>query len=257
MKRAVFFVLFLVLVYASFSQNLVVNPGLETWGTTGKPTDWTNTQSCLKDSVFVKSGNYSCRQEGTTISRDLGQKFSVSPGKKYRFTVFFKTGSTTTGNGCRIWSEWLDETKVSINDPASLPILHSVYMKSDTWQQFSCEVTSPEGAAYFYLLVRTLSNSVTYWDDFVFVESVPTNNSKEQLAEIKVYPNPAHDYLIISNAEEIKHINIQNLKGTSFISKDYSGEDKVLIPVSSLSKGLYLIRIRAGEKMITEKIIIE
>jgi hypothetical protein len=177
---------------------------------------------------------------------------------RVKITAFFyKTGSTTTGNGCRIWSEWLDTSKVSISDPVSVPILHSGYMKSDTWQQFSCDITAPESAGYFYLLVRTLSNSVTYWDEFVFERNIPTNNIDEEISEIKVYPNPVHDYLNISNSEEIKHIDIQNFMGKIRWHSNYQGENEVSIPVFEMEEGLYVIRIRTADKMITKKIIIE
>jgi hypothetical protein len=257
MRRGLFLLILISLMHASFSQNLVVNPGLETWGTSVKPTDWVNTQNCLKDSVFVKSGNYACRQEGVTSSRDLGQRIIVSPGKQYKFSFFFKTGSTTTGNGCRLWCEWLDEAKVSINDPSSVSILHSVYMQSEVWQQFSCSLTSPAGAGYFYLLVRTLSSSITYWDDFVFEESIPTNNTEEQLSEIKIYPNPTHEYLNISNLQDIRCIDIQSLTGATKWASNYTGEENVLIPLSGFPTGLYIIRIRTSTATITKKIIIE
>lgn len=239
------------------AQNLVVNPGLEIWGSTGKPSDWANTQNCLKDSDFVKSGVYACRQDGVTTSRDLGQRVIVSPGKHYRFSFFFKTGSTTTGNGCRLWCEWLDGAKTSINDPSSLVVLHSVYMKSEVWQQFSCDLTSPENAAYFYLLVRTLPSSVTYWDDFVFEESFPTSNNEIQSSEIKVYPNPAHNFLNISNLNNIQRIEIQSLAGVAIWSSNYNSEENVVIPVSGFPKGIYFIRVQTSDGMSTKKIIIE
>jgi len=257
MKRGMFFVLCIAFCNVVIAQNLVVNPGFETWGSTGKPSDWANTQNCLKDSDFIKSGNYSCRQDGVTSSRDLGQRVIVSPGKHYTFSFFFKTGSATTGNGCRLWCEWLDDAKVSISDPSSVAILHSAYMKSDIWQQFSCDLTSPENAGYFYLLVRTLSNSVTYWDDFVFQENFPTVNNEIQTSEIRVYPNPARNFLNISNLIALQHIEIQSLTGVAIWSSNYNYEENVAIPVSGFPHGLYLMRIRAADRIIIKKIIIE
>lgn len=73
MKRAIFFVLFLSMELLSFSQNLIVNPGFETWEKINKPVGWTTTQNCLKDSVCINSGNYSCRHEGGTTTKYLGQ----------------------------------------------------------------------------------------------------------------------------------------------------------------------------------------
>jgi hypothetical protein len=255
MKRAIFFVLLLVMEPVSFSQNLVVNPGFEIWGKIDKPTDWTNTQGCQKDSVFVLSENYSCRQEGSTSSRDLGQKFVISPGKHYRFSFFYKTGTLTTGNGCRVWCEWLDENKNAIDDPLSEPVLHSGFMRSEEWKQFSAEITSPANAANFYLLVRTLPKSITYWDDFVFEENEVTYDPEEKPSGIMIYPNPAHDYLIINNIQNLQHINIQSLTGIIILSYHFSGEQTVTIPVSGLPDGLYIINIITSDKLITRKFI--
>ena len=255
MKRAIFFVPLLYMELISISQNLVVNPGFESWGNAGKPTDWTNAQNCLKDSDFVKSGSYSCRQDGGSSSKDLGQKFVISPGDKFTFSFFYKTGSATAGNGCRIWCEWQDGNKVTIDDPASASVLHSGFMKSEEWKQFSADITSPANAEYFYLLVRALPNSTTYWDNFIFEKSVATYNPEENYSDIKLYPNPAHSHLTINNLHDLKHINIQTITGIIIWSSDFSGEESVTIPVSGFPDGIYIIRIRTSDKLITRKII--
>jgi hypothetical protein len=255
MKRAIFIVLLLLLGHTSFSQNLVVNPGFETWGTTTKPTDWTTAQGCQKDEINIKSGIFSCHQEGSSASKDLGQKFNINSLKQYRFSFFYKTGTATTGNGCRVWCEWLDDNQAPINDPVSESVLHSGYMKSESWKQFSVDLTPPAGAGYFNLLVRSLPNSITYWDDFEFTEGVPTKNYEEKLPEIIIYPSPARDYLNINNMQTVRHIDILYITGTSIWSSDFSGEESVSIPVSGLSNGLYIIRIRTSEKIIIRKFI--
>jgi hypothetical protein len=255
MKRAIFIVQLLALGVISFSQNLVVNPGFETWETTTKPTGWTTAQGCLQESVNFKSGSYSNRQEGTSSSKDIGQIIAVSDSKKYRFSFSYKTGPTTTGNGCRIWCEWLDNKEVSINDPSSISVLHSGFLKSDSWQQFSTDLNPSASAAYFNLLIRSLPNSITYWDDFEFSENVATGYAEEKLSNLLIYPNPAHDFLNIRNIDEIKHIDIQNIAGISIWSSKYSGEESVIIPISSFPDGIYIIGIRTSNKIIFRKFI--
>ena len=104
MKRTTFFVLLLSVELTLISQNLVVNPGFETWEKTIKPSGWTTTQNCLKDSVYIKTGSYSCRHSGgTSTAKYLGQTVGVVPGKQYNLSFYYKTEITGTGNGCRIW----------------------------------------------------------------------------------------------------------------------------------------------------------
>lgn len=249
MKRALFFVLFSFICICLFPQNQVNNEGFEIWAKTNNPTGWTNKQGCLKDSVFVLSGKYSCRQTGTSDSKDLGQKIIVSGGKQYRFSFFYNTDTTNTGNGCRIWCSWLDENGNDID------VLHSGFMKSDEWQQFENDITSPSGAVYFYLLVRTLPNSITYWDNFSFKEKIVSYNHENIFPETNIYPNPAHHYLNINNSQEIQHIDIISLTGIKFWSSDFSGETDVTIPLSGIPDGLYIIEIMTTNRIITRRFI--
>jgi len=251
MKRQVFFVLCCIISIGSNSQNLILNSDFETWSKIEKPASWTNTQGCLKDSVFVLSGSYSCKQEATTTSRDLGQKFIVSPSTQYRLSISYKTGIETTGNGCRVWCSWLDNTQVAIAEP----VVHSGFLKGDGWQKYEAAVTSPEGAGYFYLLVRTLPSSVTYWDDFLFEEDIVSSEKETIIPEIKIYPNPSHNYLTISNLHTLQHIDIQSITGHTVFSEEFHGEKEITISISGLPRGLYFIRIVSSGKQNTYKIV--
>jgi hypothetical protein len=257
MKRAIFFVLLLGVESIAFTQNLVVNPGFETWSKIEKPSGWTTTQNCLKDSVNIKSGSYSCRHAGgTSTTKYLGQTVAVNPGKKYIFSLNYKTETTGSGNGCRIWCYWKDSDGNSITDPSTDDILRpSKYLKSDTWQPFSIEVVAPEKASALYLEVRTYSNSVAYWDDFIFEENVATYSPEKELAVVKIYPNPAHDYLIISNIQYLQHVDIQDLTGNLIWSSDISGEEMITIPVTGLTNGLYIVIIKTSDQVIIRKFI--
>ena len=257
MKRAIFFVLFLAMEPASFSQNLIVNPGFEIWGKINKPSGWTTAVNCLKDSTNIKSGSYSCQHVAVnSTTKNLGQKLAVIPGNQYRFSFFYKTETTGTEHGCRIWCHWEDAGGNTISDPSTDDVLEpSQYMKSDTWQQFSIDIIASSNASFFILEVRTYQNSITYLDDFVFKENVATYDSEEKLSPIIIYPNPAHDYLIISNIQNLQHIDIQGLTGMTLWSSNFSGEQTVTIPVSEFREGLYLIRIFTSDKIITRNFI--
>jgi hypothetical protein len=128
-------------------------------------------------------------------------------------------------------------------------------MKSDTWQRFYTDIIAPPNASYFYLEVRTYQNSIAYWDDFVFEENVTTYAHQEKPTGTMIYPNPAHDYLIISNIQYLKHIDIQNFTGINVWSSNFSGENSVTIPVYGLPDGVYIIIFLTSDKIITRKFI--
>ena len=91
MKRVVFFVLLLAMELVIYSQNLVINPGFETWVKIDKPGSWTHAENCLKDSSTLITGNYSCLHSGgATSTSDLGQTISVSPGMDYILSFIIK-----------------------------------------------------------------------------------------------------------------------------------------------------------------------
>lgn len=257
MKRAIFFVLLLVMELLSYSQNLVVNPGFEIWTKINRPAGWTHAENCLKDSVSFYSGDYSCMQNGyATTTSDLGQTIRIESGKEYMLSLYNRTITTSSGKGSRIWCYWIDSEGNKIYDPITDDILRpSQYFKSETWQYLSICVTAPPDAADFYLEVRTNSNSTAYWDDFVFEENLATNNHDAVSEVIGIYPNPVHDYLNISNIHNLQHIEILSFTGSVVLSASFSGETTVTISVSALPEGPYLIKIISSKESIIRKFI--
>lgn len=257
MKKSVFLMLTFVISSISYSQNLVLNPDFETWNSVIKPASWTHSDNCLKDSISVHTGKYSCRHAGGSSTSHLGQTIAVTPGKEYKFSIFYVTGVPTTGNGSRIWCYWkTSDGTTSITDPATDLIMRpSEYLKSDTWQQFSISVIAPAGAAFIYLEVRTNMNSLMYWDDFIFEESVVTTNKEISFVKPVIYPNPVTDVLNISNISNIYNIEILNLSGTKVWSSEYMADDLKSINISGMESGMYIIRFLCEGEVITRKFI--
>jgi len=257
MKRALFFVLLLLQGHILMSQNLALNPGFEAWSKLNKPFGWTHVENCLKDSLNVNSGSYSCKHTGgTTSTSDLGQTISVSPGKDYTLSLFFRTVIISTGNGARIWCYWKDASGNSISDPASDEILRpSKYLKNSSWELFAITAKAPENAASFYLEVRTYPNSITFWDDIVFEETVATMIDEKRLPEVRIFPNPATNQLTIRDPLNLQHIDIICLAGIIVWSEEFNGETEVTISVADLPDGIYHVRIRTSAGFYTRKII--
>jgi hypothetical protein len=257
MKRVIFFVLLVTTSITSISQNLLVNPGFEIWDKVNKPTGWTHVENCIKDSTVFNSGKYACMHSGgTSATSDLGQTVSVSPGKQYSLSLYYRTAISTSGNGARIWCYWKDGLGNSINDPLTDAILRpSKYLKSDSWQLFSITITSPAQAVSFYLEVRCYPNSMVYWDDLIFEETVTTGNNETLLLQPEVYPNPASNNLTISNIHNLQHIVIQSITGTIVWSSSFEGEESVTISVAGLADGLYMIKLLTSDKTIIRKFI--
>jgi len=256
MKRAVFFVLFVSFFNTIMPQNLVVNPGLESWESSTKPTGWTTSTKCTSENAVFHSGSLACMHAGSASTRgDLGQLISISPGKTYTLSLYYLTGVPTTGVGARVWCYWKDSNGLSINDPATDDLLRSGYLSSPTWAQYAVNITAPAGAAAIYLEVRTYINSIMYWDDFVFEESIATEVNQEVTNELIVYPVPAEDYLFIKNIQGFRSIELLNLNGTSIRSFTLNGKEEIIIRVNDLAKGIYVLNFRGGGRTVLKKFI--
>lgn len=67
---------------------------------------------------------------------------------------------------------------------------------------------------------------------------------------VAVYPNPAHDKLFV-NAENVQYVDIYGVTGQMVMSST-----ETEINVSDLEAGMYFVRVKCGESIYTERIII-
>jgi len=71
---------------------------------------------------------------------------------------------------------------------------------------------------------------------------IPTGNHSIKENEIRIYPNPASQYLCLSTIEGVTDLQIINILGQPQISK--TNPKTTTIDISGLNSGIYLIRIR-------------
>lgn len=84
---------------------------------------------------------------------------------------------------------------------------------------------------------------------------VGINNIKANTDKISVYPNPASDKLNITiDAQGSATITILDITGKEVISESISkGNNTISIDVSSLSHGLYIVKVTTDKKVMTVK----
>lgn len=88
---------------------------------------------------------------------------------------------------------------------------------------------------------------------------IPNSLREYSASDIQIYPNPAQNQIqILSNFEGDITIQIFDMTGRKVMEKSIQGSSKILLPIASLSPGLYLLGITsAGENMTVTKLIVE
>lgn len=78
-------------------------------------------------------------------------------------------------------------------------------------------------------------------------------NEKADNFIIKIYPNPASDYIYIENIKEKARIEIYNMSGIIQLTTDANGDSN--INIRNLSDGLYLIKIQTDSNIAIKKLL--
>lgn len=81
------------------------------------------------------------------------------------------------------------------------------------------------------------------------------NISQNNISGLKVYPNPAKNTLYVtSDSFEVKEVQLYDVLGKSVLNTKTANNT---VNISSLSKGVYVVKITEGGKTATRKIVIE
>jgi hypothetical protein len=76
--------------------------------------------------------------------------------------------------------------------------------------------------------------------------------NENQTEKISIYPNPSESIVHISNlTNDYYDVKVTSLLGKVLIQKNNSPQ----IDISGLSKGIYMITVRQGERNFTKKLI--
>jgi hypothetical protein len=90
-----------------------------------------------------------------------------------------------------------------------------------------------------------------------FSVTQPLSNSEFLDTKFSLTPNPAKDYITISNSENIllNSISITDLNGRIVKQNSYSNVTNVQVNISDLASGVYMMNITSDKGSVTKKII--
>ena len=110
---------------------------------------------------------------------------------------------------------------------------------------------------WYYTPVNDIDYTKEIWRFFNNKFTVTTDiNGEEGIQELQLYPNPASDYVIITNNKSIDKIGVYNLVGSKVMEKQVN-KSTTKLDVSELNSGLYVIRVYTGESYSDRKLIVK
>lgn len=172
-------IIFSVLFSFSFAQNLLQNPGFESW-TGGMPDYWYNETGAfdvIQESGIVHGGSYSAKLilRSTSTQRFVQYVAGISPGAGYEFS-FYAFDNDPYGK-VRVTMRWYDASGDLISG------YYGDYSSDSTdWQYLtSGPQTAPAGAETLHVEIRlydvawgdTIDSAVLYVDDASLVMATP------------------------------------------------------------------------------------
>lgn len=259
--KKLYFILFTVLCFASYGQEMLTNGDLETWGSTTDPSDWDKHESVTQETTIVHGGTYSAKVvAGST--RDLQQNISgITPGESYTLSLWYYIESGD-GSDARIWSYWLNGTSTVSDAPTDDDLrgpggTSSFFTGADgSWHNYSVTVTAPaSGVDGFRFEVRAYSGSTVYWDDLSFVNNNTLSVENNAQNTFKLYPNPTNTGVvnITSTSNQAIEVAVFDLLGKQV--KQQTLTDNTL-NVSDLNSGVYIVRLTQNGASTTKKLVI-
>lgn len=195
--------LILIVVFCAISisaQNLLVNPGFETWAN-DKPTGWiiTNATYLSQNNTTFTEGTTSCNANTAQANKsvNISQNVAVTAGKTYTFSVsyFIERGDGTDAKIlCSFKNSANKFIPMSLEDSLALkgPGGNNAFFPTElgVWKTYTCDVVAPVGATVFYFSVRSSAYSTVFWDNFSFsINTKPTLYvSKTELIDFNYAP---------------------------------------------------------------------
>ncbi|MEZ4976227.1 MAG: T9SS type A sorting domain-containing protein [Flavobacteriaceae bacterium] len=273
MKKITFLIPLLLITTVTFGQELITNGGFETGVTTGNP-GWNLSYGVdavqatdVVGAGTTHSGTYAGRalNWGTGATSFL-QLVDVTPGETYIVNFWFT------------FSDFLPSTNVVIRDLAGgqnlvlTPIVpdngrnavNNVQYgcgianqnPSYAWKEAKFSFTVPAGVTQ--VRFQYYNNNVGYFKYIDDVSIVSNSLSVEDLMpyNLKIYPNPAKDFVKLSASQPISKIEVFDILGKQVL-RETINSIRTEVNIANLPKGLYIMKVFIGETIGSFKIIKE
>lgn len=273
--------------YLTFSNTITANPGTYLLAVQHKPSSSSNWQLTGSTSSFINP--IKVIVQAPSLSPDQYEN-NNTVGQAYTLPISF-SGNTATkntvGSNLHIGTD-NDYYKINLPtgyDYAITARLHDSYNSGNgntysvdglfsystnggsTWSDTYDDIMTGNitiqngGTVYFHVAPYFAGETGTYLLDMTINRTQALGIEEAEFSDlIKVYPNPAKEFVTIDLNEfsdKVNSINVLNIQGQQISSiKVTSNEKSLKLPLQGLSDGVYFIQIQSAQGILTKKIII-
>lgn len=133
-----------------------------------------------------------------------------------------------------------------------------------TWEATWTAPDVDKGDVTFYAAINAANGNSNTSGDSIFVTSITSTQDASSTAvheveniSLKVFPNPASDYLFVRTIENIRSTEVINLSGQIQLKQTGNNSNNMRMDVSSLQPGIYVISANTEVESYTRKIRIQ
>ena len=159
----------------SVGADVLVNGSVEAWDDAHTPTGWTTSPSggstTNRESSNPHSGSYCIRQDIDSSGNSAPDKqtFSLTPGARYRLTLWYK--GTAPSGYVTVWLHSVGESVYLANDGSWRSVnggVGIVLPNASSWTEFTVDFDAHISHTNYYLQLQNdagCESSSIYWDD--------------------------------------------------------------------------------------------
>ncbi len=253
------------IAFTQAQTNLVVNPSFETWTDGSTPDSWTipaNTShvgslTWSKETTITKDGTAALKLVvGTTQNPGIQQIIPITAGKTYTVSASYYVVSGD-GTDVRIWSSFKNATgfyttanwttavaadaqiqKILQGSGTDMAAYFTV--ANGTWGTYTADFVAPADATDFIFEVRVYKSSTSIWDKMSLVEKITGSTNNTNANTFKAIVSGKN--LLLQNVQEGTFVEVFSALGSRVLSSTVANGK---IDISTLSKGLYVVRVNS------------
>lgn len=259
------------------SFNTVFQPVTPPYSTNLEDTDFgflgwassvTGTGATATDDWFLNAGA-TLAQSGTTSAVSLSNTTTASSGRLYSrginlaanevatITYYVRNYLGTGATGSASYKLTVGNAQTSASQTTILATETSIANTTFALKTYTFTPTT-SGVYYFSFLNNSPVNALTQAlivDTFSVSQTL--KNTEFLDSKLSVSPNPANDFISVTNSDNIlvSGISITDLNGRVVKLNSYTNVSDIQLNVSDLASGMYMLNITSDKGSVTKKIV--